>query len=311
MVLLRRRHQLPVCRPFGEHLRGIAHASGGLPMLRSVGEVGPNATLASIGSSSSCGSHAMESKFPESTVQLGPGYPKLLGRPHLVAVDFPHDLFNGLSLKVPKMGTAQPWTILPDCQRKVLDVDELSFADDRRSLEHVPQLSDIARPVVATQCLARLWCQLRCGATKLEEKAGCEEQNVVAPLAQRRNANVKDVEAVIEVVTELPKRTRILQIPVGGSDDAHVDSDRSRTSESQELTLLQHTQELRLRRRRHLRDLVEEEHAARGQFHLPRLRLLRACERASLESEELGLEKLVRQRRAIYCDKRAAPSRRP
>jgi hypothetical protein len=60
-----------------------------------------------------------------------------------------------------------------------------------------------------------------------------------------------------------------------------------------------------------IRDLVEEEHASEGQFNLARLRLLGASERSALESEEFGLEELLRQRRAIDRDERAAPSRRP
>ena len=95
---------------------------------------------------------------------------------------------------------------------------------------------------------------------------------------------------------------------IGGGDDADVDADRPRASQSQELALLEHAQELRLRRRRHLGDFVEEQHAAGGQFNLARLRLLRAGERATLESEELGLEELFRQRRAIDRDERTAPS---
>ncbi len=67
-----------------------------------------------------------------------------------------------------------------------------------------------------------------------------------------------------------------------------------RTPQSQELTLLEHTQEPRLRRRRQLGDFVEEQYAARGQFNLARLRLLRAGERSTLESTQLGLEELLR-----------------
>ena len=191
----------------------------------------------------------------------------------------------------------------------MLGVDERSIAHDQGPLEHVSQLTDIAGPFVTAQCLHRLWRQFRRGASELAEKASRERQNVVAPLAERRNVNVEDVQPVVEVRTEFPLRNRIVQISIGGGDDADVDADRPRASQSQELTLLEHAQELRLRRRRHLGDFVEEQHAARGQFNLARLRLLRASERSTLESEQLGLEELLRQRRAIDRDERAAPSR--
>ena len=107
--------------------------------------------------------------------------------------------------------------------------------------------------------------------------------------------------------SECTLRYRLVQIAIGGGDDAHVDADGARAAQAQELTLLEHAQELRLRRRRHLGDFVEEQDAAGGQFDLARLRLLRAGKGAALEAEQLGLEELLRQRRAIDRDERAAP----
>src|SRR6185436_14011895 len=122
--------------------------------------------------------------------------------------------------------------------------------------------------------------------------------------------NVENVQTVIQVGTEFPIRNCIVQVSIGGGDDADVDADWPRASQSQELTLLEYTQELRLRRRRHLGHFVEEQYPARGQLNLARLRLLCASECAALESEELGLEELLRQRCAIDRDEWAAPSRR-
>ena len=190
----------------------------------------------------------------------------------------------------------------------MLGVDQRSIAQDQGPLEHVAQLTDIAGPFVTAQCLNRLSRQCRRGGSELAEKASRKRQNIVAPLAERRKANVEDVQTVIEIRTEFPLRHRIVQIAIGGGDDANVNANRPRPAQSQELTLLEHAQELRLRRRRHLGDFVEEQHAARGQFNLARLRLLRARESSTLESEELGLEELLRQRRAIDRDEWAAPS---
>src|SRR6202008_470756 len=120
--------------------------------------------------------------------------------------------------------------------------------------------------------------------------------------------NVEDVQAVVEVGTECALRDRIVKIAVGGGNDADVDGGRPSSTQAKELTLLEHTQELRLRRQRHLGDFVEEQDPARGQFNLARLRLLCASERAALESEQLGLQEVLRQRRAIDRDERAAPS---
>src|SRR4029453_17945049 len=190
----------------------------------------------------------------------------------------------------------------------MLSVDGWAIADDQGPLEHVAQLTDIAGPIVTTKCVHRLRRQLCPVAAELAEKARREEQNVVAPLPQWGKANVEDVQTIVEVLAERPIRHGIVQMSIGGGDDADVDADRPRATQSQELTLLEHTQELRLRRRRHLGDLVKKQHTAGGQFNLTRLRLLRAGERSTLESEELGLKELLWQRRAIDRGEWAARS---
>jgi hypothetical protein len=82
------------------------------------------------------------------------------------------------------------------------------------------------------------------------------------------------------------------------------------TAEALELALLEHAQKLRLRRRCHLGDFVQEQHAAAGQFDLPRLGLLRPGEGAPLMSEQLGLEQLLGQRGAVERNEWPALPRR-
>jgi hypothetical protein len=54
-----------------------------------------------------------------------------------------------------------------------------------------------------------------------------------------------------------------------------------------ELALLQHAQQLGLRRRAHLADLVQEQHATRGHLDQTRLGRKRAGKRTPLVSEQL------------------------
>ena len=55
---------------------------------------------------------------------------------------------------------------------------------------------------------------------------------------------------------------------------------------------------------RHLADLVEQHRAAVGELELADPRRLRAGERALLVAEQLALEQLGRQRRAVDLDER-------
>ena len=81
---------------------------------------------------------------------------------------------------------------------------------------------------------------------------------------------VHDVEPVVQVLAELPLVDASCQVAVGGGDDAHVDLDVSLPPTRSNSPLLQHAQQLRLHRRRHVADLVEEERAAVGQLEAAR-----------------------------------------
>ena len=72
--------------------------------------------------------------------------------------------------------------------------------------------------------------------------------------------------------------------------------------EAADLALLEHPQELALQRRRHLRDLVEEEGSVVGELEAARARRGGAGERALLVAEELALEERLGDRRAVEGD---------
>src|SRR5262249_47882014 len=119
------------------------------------------------------------------------------------------------------------------------------------------------------------------------EEAVGEQEDVLAAFAQRRDPDVEDVNAVVQVLSEYALRNRAEQILIGRGDQTRVHLDGPHATEAKKIALLQDTQELRLRHQRHFRDLVEKQHAAMCQFHLPRLRLLGAREGPALEPEQL------------------------
>src|SRR4030095_4086036 len=99
--------------------------------------------------------------------------------------------------------------------------------------------------------------------------------------------------------SERPPFNGLVEIPVARRDDANVGLVESRPAEPLILALLQKAQQLRLRRQARLADRVEEQHATRRHLDLSGFRLLRAGERAALVAEQLGLEQLFRERRAV------------
>src|SRR5438874_24046 len=61
---------------------------------------------------------------------------------------------------------------------------------------------------------------------ELADEVGGEQHQIVSPLHERREADRDDREAIVEVFAEAPQLDRLLEIAVGGRDEAHVDGDR-------------------------------------------------------------------------------------
>ena len=101
-----------------------------------------------------------------------------------------------------------------------------------------------------------------------------------------------------------------VEIDVRRGDDANVDGAGRVRADPAHLALLQHAQELRLERQRHVADLVEEDRAVVRCLEEARARADGARERALLVTEQLRLEQALRERRAVDRHERlAAPVR--
>jgi hypothetical protein len=147
-----------------------------------------------------------------------------------------------------------------------------------------------------------------------------QERDVLAALAQRRQMDAEDVEPIVQVAPELLERDELPEILVGRRDDADVDVDGVLAADAQELALLEHAQELGLRRDRHLADLVEEDGAAVRELEEPSTRVDRpvnapfSCPNSSLSSSVSGsaatltaMKRLWRRTRAGGARARPAP----
>src|SRR5207302_11316056 len=132
------------------------------------------------------------------------------------------------------------------------------------AIERVLQLAHVARKRPAQQFLPGRLAEL-CGRQPLLlQKAFREREQVLAAIAQGRHLDGEDVETVVEVLAQGSLAQRRRQIAAGGGHDPDVDLARGRRPERRELTRLQEAQELDLRCKGDLADLVEEERAASG-----------------------------------------------
>src|SRR5581483_1733890 len=200
-----------------------------------------------------------------------------------------------------------------DALREVVDPDRRPLAEDEDALDEVLELADVAGPRVAEEGVDRLGTErlLRdphLAALRLREVAE-EEQEVVAALAQRGQVHGHDVQTVVEVGPEAAVLDREREVAVRGRDDADVDGDGLRAPDAEELAVLEDAEELRLRSRAHLADLVEEERPLVRQLELAELLRVGVREGALLVSEELALEERLGDRGAVERDERAVGAR--
>src|SRR5512143_2243715 len=104
-----------------------------------------------------------------------------------------------------------------------------------------------------------------------------EEHDIVRTVAQRRQRDRDDVEPIVQVLAELAALHRASEIHVRRGDDAHVDRDRFGAADPPRPTLLEYAQQLALKTKRQVTDLVEEERAA-----------VRGLEQAGLRRDSVG-----------------------
>ena len=120
-----------------------------------------------------------------------------------------------------------------------------------------------------------------------------EEQHVAAARAQRRQRQVDHVDPVIQILAKPLVLDHVLELAVGGREQANIDGDLGLGADRADLALLQRAQELGLELDRHLADLVEEQRAAVGLLEQALPALLGVGERALGVAEQLALEQLL------------------
>src|SRR5207249_10837423 len=184
---------------------------------------------------------------------------------------------------------------------QVRDLDV--FGERHRALDRVLQLTDVSGVVIAHEeelrPLAESLDPLPERARILLPEIVRQEGNVFAALAERRELDVKHVEAVVEILAESLLRERPLDVPVCGRDHADIDAPGLPGAHGADLPVLKRAEELYLDRKGHLRHLVEKDGAPVGVLHEPHAVRIRPGEGASNVSEELAFEKSLGDRRVI------------
>jgi hypothetical protein len=132
---------------------------------------------------------------------------------------------------------------------QIRDAENRPGTQGNGALDGVFQLPDISRPIVGDQPAHGVFGNgahrtLRVG--EFFEKRGDENGNIALAVSQRRQLDLHDVQAEVEVLPEGSRTNGRLQIAVGGGDDANIDTAAFRGANRLDLALLKRAQELGL-----------------------------------------------------------------
>ena len=130
--------------------------------------------------------------------------------------------------------------------------------------------------------------------------------DVFGAVAERRDHDAGDVQAVIEILAEPAGGNFLRKVTVRGRDDARIGVQGLSPPQAFELVLLNDTQDLDLGRQRQLADFIEKNSAFGGAFETTGLLALGASECATLVAEELALDESLGKSPAVDADEWAA-----
>ncbi len=191
-------------------------------------------------------------------------------------------------------------------RREVGGRDAGARVHDDDALDRVAKLADVAGPRVALEGGEGLGVEalrpLVVGAGEAFVEVLDERGHVLGPLAQGRNLEGDDVEAVEEVGAEGAPLDLDFEPLVRRRQHANVHAHRRRRADGLEALLIEHAQDLRLHPRAHVAHLVQKERRAVGRLELAALLLGGAGEGALSVAEQLGLYQLFGDGRAVQLD---------
>src|SRR6267142_5296546 len=189
-------------------------------------------------------------------------------------------------------------------RRQVVRLDARLRAHNHQPLHEVSQFAHIPRPRKAQQDFHRRITEfphfLSVGGAEFAQKISRERWNIFSSIAQGRDVKGNHVKPVEEILAKSAARNLLIEILIGCGDDAHIHAQSFVGPDTLEALLLEDAQNFRLRAQAHIADFVQEERSAVGFLKFPRFVLGGARKTALEMSEELGLDQLFRNGRAVH-----------
>jgi len=192
-----------------------------------------------------------------------------------------------------------------DVGRQLVDGHRLAPAEKNRTLDDVAQLAHIAGPGIHLEKVDYLVTETLDFAPtiggELAQEHIREQRDVLAAFPQGRQVDGDGVDAEVEVLSKPSLADFLLEGTHRRRNDPRIDIDRPVGTESFNLSLLQHPQELDLEGQRQLPNLIKEQGATTGRLEAADASFAGSGERALLVAEELGLDQGFGQRSAAHA----------
>ena len=192
-------------------------------------------------------------------------------------------------------------------QAEIVRPYPLADGQQRRLLQYIAKLTDIAWPGMPANGLdcTGIKPQIRPSVTQavFRQKMLGKQHDVVVTRAQRRYGERYRSQPVHQVLPEFSSADTFLERRIRRRDEAHIDRPIARAADRAHAAVLQHLEHLGLRRRRQLRDFIQEQRAAISGQDQTGATFLGVGEGAALMPEQFRFDELRRQRRAVDLDK--------
>jgi hypothetical protein len=196
-----------------------------------------------------------------------------------------------------------------------LEAEGRAGRQDHGAFEDMLKLAHVSGPRVALQKTRMGVAQREPGAPELrrmdaEELLG-ERKDVLLSFPKGRHFDREDAEPVVEILAEGSRGRFDFEVTIRGGHDTDIHLARPIIADALEFAFLKNPKQLCLQDERNLTDLVEKQGSPVGELESAGAIPVRPCERTSHMSEELALEKLLRNRRAVHLDERSVGTPAP
>ena len=187
-----------------------------------------------------------------------------------------------------------------DAGGEMVGENQFAAGQEGGAFHGVAEFADVAGPGVAFEAFGDGGGESGLGLGEFSEETGGEREDVLGAFAQCGQVDLEDGEAVEEVFAEAAGFDLVVEVAVGGGEEARGGVVFAIRADALEAAVLRDAEELGLELRGHLGDLVEKEGAGAGFLEAADALVDGTGEGAFFVTEEFGFEQVFWERGAVH-----------